>query len=322
MVRQHVRLGIIGGAAAALAACGGGVSSTPTPPPAPPPAPVAAFPMATSQSFQTIAGTTAHTGQFTDGLAAPSTGNPTLLSATARSAAPTFTFDAAAGSYTLQAPTFQVTLTAANRIAATGYAHTFRATTATTGDDVTLYGNAVNPAPAAAAPVALTYASYGFWKHSDSASGLTTQTYFLYGAPTTSDSQPRTGSATYQGLATGHLLSSGPATPATRAIGGTAGLSADFGAGTVTTTLSLGSDGTYQGSGRIAADQFSGTFTATTAPYASFDSGSFFGGFFGPAASEFGYTFMLRYLNPDPYAGASPAPQNIWLSGVVVGRKN
>ncbi|MFM5917185.1 MAG: transferrin-binding protein-like solute binding protein [Novosphingobium sp.] len=208
-------------------------------------------------------------------------------------------------------------MSAANRVATSDYSHAFHTASAAATDDIVLYGNALQPLPTAAAPVALTYTSYGFWRHKDVASDQTTQTYFLYGAPTGAASMPKSGTASYQGVATATLMTGGPAQPTLSAVNGTATLTADFAAGTLATTLNLG--GTYQGVGTITGDQFSGTFTNSSP---MFTSGAFNGGFFGPSASEFGYTFRLQYFNPDPYAGASPAPINTWYSGVVVGKKN
>ncbi len=298
-----------------LSACGGAVNSAPVPTPAP-----AAFPLTVSQSFQTITGTTTYTGQFSsDPIAAPSTATLQSINVNGRGDQPTISYNAGSDSYTLQSGTAQVALGAGNRIAATGYAHAFRATSGTVTDDVTLYGNALTQAPSVPAPIALSHTSFGLWKRSDSASGTTTQTFFVYGTPTGTAAMPRSGSATYQATASG-LVMTGVAVPPTYSeFTGTATLSANFSANSISTTLDLGSRGTFQGLGSISADQFSGTFNA---PYPNYSSGAFAGGFFGPNAAEVGYTFSLLFFNPDPFAGASPQPQKIWFSGVVVGKKN
>lgn len=300
-----------------LAACGGDINSTPAPPVQTP----LSFPLAGSdQTSQAITATSSYTGKYSsDPIANPTTATLQSLSVSGRGSQPAISYNATSGTYTLQSGTTQVALSAANKVATTDYSHAFHTTAGTATDDVILYGNALTPAPAAAAPVALTYASYGLWKHSDTVTNLTTQTFFLYGAPTGTISMPKTGSASYQATASGIVMASGPALPAIRTFVGTASLSADFSASTVLTTLNLGIDGTYQGTGSITADQFSGPLTAA---YQNFSSGSFTGGFFGPNAAEAGYAFKLIFLNPDPYAGASPAPANIWFSGVAVGKKN
>lgn len=301
-----------------LSACGGGVNSAPvTPTPTPTPA---AFPLTASQSFQTITGTTNYTGQFSnDPIAAPSTATLQSINVNGRGDQPTISYNAGSDSYTLQSGTSQVALGAVNRIAATGYAHAFRAISGSITDDVTLYGNALAQTPAVPAPIALSYTSFGLWKRSDSASGTTTQTFFLYGTPTGSAAMPRSGSASYQATASGFVMTGGPASPTYNEFTGTATLSANFATSSISTTLDLGPRGTFQGLGSISADQFAGTFTA---PYANYSSGAFAGGFFGPNAAEVGYTFSLLFFNPDPFAGASPQPQKTWFSGVVVGKKN
>ena len=107
-------------------------------------------------------------------------------------------------------------------------------------------------------------------------------------------------------------------------IGGTATFSANFGSGAITTNLNLnkldgGSIGTFAGTGQIqSTNQFTGTFTSNTQ---FFSSGSFAGGFFGPAAAEMGYGFTIHKFNPDPYAGATVEPMHTYVTGVVVGKK-
>ena len=219
----------------------------------------------------------------------------------------------------MQSPTLQVSLTSADRVATSDYAHVFSKTSGSVSDQVTLYGNALAPAPAVSAPVALTYSSYGFWRHTDTAANLTTYTSFLYGEPTGSANMPRTGTASYQGVATGLVMEGAITLPDKFSFAGTATLAADFGANTISTVLNLGGLGTYSGSGAIVADQFSGPLTSSNT---NFTTGQFAGGFFGPNAAEAGYTFFLRYFNPDPYAGASVTWSSRYFSGVVAAKKN
>jgi hypothetical protein len=106
-------------------------------------------------------------------------------------------------------------------------------------------------------------------------------------------------------------------------VGGTASFNVDFGAGTINTDLALTTSnnvlGTFNGSGTISGNQFSGSFT--TSNVQNFVGGAFNGGFYGPAAQEMGYAFTIKEHNPDPFAGASPAPTDTLISGVVVGKK-
>lgn len=311
--------------AAQLSGCGGGgVTSTPPPPapppvPAPPPPPPPPFPMSATTSYQSITGVSTYSGSYVPVSLSNPTAQVLSVGVNGRGDQPVISYNSATGTYSLQSPSMQVSLTSADRVATAEYAHGFSRTSGTVTDEVALFGNALTPAPAASAPLTLTYSSFGFWRHSDTAANLTTQTFFLYGEPTGAANMPRTGSATYQGTATGLVMTGGPGFPDRSSFAGTATLAADFAANTLSTSLNLGSHGTYSGNATIAADQFNGPLTAT---YANFVTGQFTGGFFGPNAAEAGYTFYFRYFNPDPYAGASIGWMNRYFSGVVAAKKD
>jgi C-lobe and N-lobe beta barrels of Tf-binding protein B len=312
--------------AAQLSGCGGGgVTSTPPPPapppvPAPPPPPPPPFPLSATASYQSITGVSTYSiSYFAGSPPQPTTVQAPTIEVKGRGDQPVISYSSATGTYSLQSPTLQVSLTSADRVATSDYAHAFSKTSGSVSDQVILYGNAFAPAPAVSPPVALTYSSYGFWRHTDTAANLTTYMSFLYGEPTGSANMPRTGTASFQGTATGLVMEGGPTLPDQYSFAGTATLAADFAANTISTTLNLGGLGTYSGNGTISADQFNGPLTSS---YTNFTNGQFAGGFFGPNAAEAGYTFFLRYFNPDPYAGASVSWSNRYFSGVVAAKKN
>lgn len=303
--------------------CGGGdVSSTPTPTPVPTPTPTpspAPFPLASTVNYSSITGTSTYSGEYGDGIGKPSTAQVQIVGIAGLGSQPAISYNATTGTYTLQSGAIQLAVTSADRVAASGFTHAFHKAAGSVTDDLTLYGNALSPTPGVTAPVALSYTSFGFWKHIDSSANLTTQTFFLYGEQTAAADMPRSGTASYQATASGLVMNGPPAMPTNHAFTGSASISADFSANTIATVLDLGGSGSYQGSGVISSNQFSGSLSA---PYLNFVGGNFMGGFFGPQAAEVGYTFWFRYHNPDPYAGASVGSSDIYYSGVVAGRKN
>jgi len=137
--------------------------------------------------------------------------------------------------------------------------------------------------------------------------GQVTNASFFFGYKT--PEMPRTGSAIYK---TG-FFGSGTAAGIRYSLwaNSTSDFSANFANGTVSSNLhligepleggSLADFGTYSGSGRIGASEFSGTFTGAD--------GGFWGGFFGPSAAEFGYSYVLQNATIDAY-------------GYVTGRKD
>ncbi|QJU56839.1 hypothetical protein HL653_02680 [Sphingomonas sp. AP4-R1] len=161
--------------------------------------------------------------------------------------------------------------------------------------------------PSATNPkLALTYTSYGVWQFDSSdRSNIDPQIndyhFFYFGIPTPADAMPRTGSASYSGLAQGILFDP----TATYALDGTMTLNADFAAATVNTGLSLRGTNTSNGL-LIIIPAISGTATigAGTNGFrgelTSADNslvGSVQGAFFGPAAQEVGLSFGIN--SPD-----------------------
>lgn len=126
-------------------------------------------------------------------------------------------------------------------------------------------------------------------------------TFFVAGSQTPDSQMPRSGSATYTGIADGLWIDG---STVRRLYGSSATLTADFGSGQVTSTLNLAgrSDpfgaftagqlttlGVFNGTGAISGRTFDGSY-APTAGY----SGPFTGTFFGPAAEEYGLSFRLN----------------------------
>jgi hypothetical protein len=169
------------------------------------------------------------------------------------------------------------------------------------------------------------------WTRTNSDTGDARKTYFVYGFDTSDASMPRTGTATYKTFVTGNMHERhAPGGVSEIPLGGSATFSANFGSGTIDTTLNLvrasdqGVIGTFIGTGMMETGlklgQFAGRYSSTM-PY--FRSGGFTGAFFGPEAKEMGYAFAIWQNNPDPYAGAAPMrPLDNRLTGVVVGIKN
>ncbi|MFD1610364.1 hypothetical protein ACFSCW_00955 [Sphingomonas tabacisoli] len=170
--------------------------------------------------------------------------------------------------------------------------------------------------------LALSYVSYGAWRHSVS-NGTTADLsfqYFVYGIRQDANA-PSTGSGSYATTVEG--IWNNP--EGIYVLAGTSSLTADFTAKTVATTLQL--DGTsvangtakslgrFDGTGSIAAlgGGFAGNFThvGTDADGNVFN-GSFAGAFFGPQGQEVGYTFSLS----DPNGRGGTA------AGAVVGKAN
>lgn len=307
----------------AVSACGGGAGMVSTPTPPPPAAPTA-LPLTASATFPTTTGTLAYTGTVYD-AASLSGGNATATQITtaASSATVGFSYDAASGTYTVAGPGSSASFTAANATSATGYAAAFAKTTGTVTDTLMLYGNVPATAPSATPPVQLSYASFGYWSHTDTAAVQTQDTYFVFGYPTAASAVPTTGTATYQGTVSATALQYGAAAAMLVPLSGTTSLTANFASQTVSTNINLtilngATYAAFTGTGTISANQFAGTLASTNT---QFTGGAFTGGFFGPAAQETGLTFQATFHNPDPYAGASVNPANIAISGAAVAKK-
>lgn len=298
-----------------LAACGGGgVQSTPTPGPTPTPTPTpTSLPLTASGSFDTIPVTRIHTG--TPGGAV----TVEQYSVEGRGSRVAVSYDAGAGTYTVRDEAASVTFQASERTSTSGYVDVYTKAAGGISDQLKVYGNLRSGGSAASAPVALSYVTYGAWTHTEASSDRTRNTVIIAGFPTPAADMPRSGSASYQTTVTGTKLEFGMGVISQLIdLAGTATFTADFGASSVNTLLTLPEAGAFSGTAPIAGNQFSGTFTSTTP---NFNSGAFAGGFFGPGAQEMGYAYHIFKYNPDPYAGASPAPMYSYISGAVVGKK-
>jgi len=299
-----------------LPACGGGGGSHIEPTPPPPAAP-SSFPLNSSQTFQTLAVTRALRGS----------GN-TISGEVVLSNRPsniTASYDAAAGTYTVTENVATATFSSANRTTS-GFLDVYTKQGTGVTDELKLFGNARSGGSQVGAPFQLTYLSFGIWTHTDTATGDVRKSHILFGYPTASGSMPVTGSATYQTMVNASMFEGGPSFPNTQSeVDGTATFTANFGTGAIGTELSLArqaggqSLGVFTGTGTIqSGNQFGGTFTSTAA---TFSNGTFMGGFFGPSAAEMGYNFSITKFNPDPFAGAAVAPQQTYITGAVVGKK-
>jgi hypothetical protein len=148
--------------------------------------------------------------------------------------------------------------------------------------------------------VPLNYTLVGTW----GTNLTTTPTYRIGigGIPTLVSDVPKTGSANYTVGIGGNANNAG--TNYTLSPNSTATFAANFGAGTVATTINLSgvagssttpvSFGAFSGTGAISSTTpgFSGTFSGT-AFNSSAISGVFSGAFFGPQAIEMGYAYAL-----------------------------
>jgi len=138
------------------------------------------------------------------------------------------------------------------------------------------------------------YVTWGVWTRNQPNSTIV---FGVAGYQTTSTDLPHTGSATYSGQVQGTLSDSTGIYSLTNSTGG---LTANFGTGSVTTTLGLSGKlnptsatvdfGTYNGTASISSVAgYQGTLTGTNGYNGNFD-----GAFYGPAAIETGYTFTLN----------------------------
>ena len=300
------------------------VTPTPVPTPTPPPP----FPLKNSTTFQSITGISVYQGSLQNGILGGGNAFVKSVGVAGLSSFVTIGYDTTKGVYTLQynvSPArFKVSFNSSNKLLTSGYSFAYSKTAGTATDTLALFGNAAAGGPSASAPVALTYTSYGLWGHSDSATGLTTNSYFIFGQPTIASNMPKTGTASYQTSVAAYMLQTGAVPSTSIPLAGTATFTANFGAASVSSVLTLqtafGSSpvGTFNATSPITGNSFGGALTSNTK---LFWGGGFSGAFYGPSAKEMGYTFWIHKYNPDPYAGASPSPQDSTISGVVVGVK-
>jgi len=173
--------------------------------------------------------------------------------------------------------------------------------------------------------LALSYVSYGIRILWSTSSPIEDRYHFLFGVNTPASDLPVSGTASYTGIADGAFTDGA----ARYTISGTSALSADFTANTITASLNLigvaevgGATPftavSYSGTGgldrtRSGIDQYHGTLTSTGNPGYT---GSFRGGFFGPAANEYGFLFTFSRgtkSSSNPSGGAGV--------GVAVGKR-
>jgi len=228
-------------------------------------------------------------------------------------------YDAASGTYTYDSFGRIGTFPEANRTTS-GYFDTYQSSEPA-NTTLTLYNNVRAGASQSGAPINLTYLSFGYYRYDDPRDdgllGLHFEDYIMFGYRTEASDMPKTGSATYSTAVFADTMSMDNNDPIT-SITGTATFTANFGAGTVDTALTLpfaheGSTfSTYDGNGAITGNLFTGKFTTSDDP--DFHYGNFAGGFFGPAADEMGYTFSLN-------RGGNVGP-NTYTIGAVVGTKS
>lgn len=144
----------------------------------------------------------------------------------------------------------------------------------------------------------LNFVSYGAWQRIDSGSSVDFETsFFVFGVRTPGTDMPTTGSATFSGLIDGFWTDS----LGLNAIGGTAELTADFSARSVTSTFDIIGQNVVSGAIRpfdiltgtasfgSGANSFSGSLSGQTTGF----SGRWSGGFFGPDADEIGGSFRV-----------------------------
>jgi len=150
--------------------------------------------------------------------------------------------------------------------------------------------------------VALTYTTFGNVVDGYYTASPVEIVYFAAGSITPQSEVPKTGSATFEGIADG-LWIDGAKT--FRLYGSPASLTADFGSGRVTSRLELRGHADAFGNFEAAPTTVLGTFTGTGQIFSSANysgvyepaagySGTFGGYFHGPAANEFGLSFQLK----------------------------
>ena len=166
-----------------------------------------------------------------------------------------------------------------------------------------------------ASGLTFSYLALDYWTHIQA--GVESIYHTVSGVPTLARDMPRSGIATYRAGIAGTVFQGALPTYSTQT-GSSATFSADFGAGSVTTTIHLVAAqpnasavdfGSYSGNGSIASGGpgFSGQL-ASAPGNAIFATGEFSGAFFGPQAQEMGYGWYWK-------------GSGISAQGVVVGTK-
>lgn len=149
--------------------------------------------------------------------------------------------------------------------------------------------------------------------------------YFIpYGNATTTEAMPQSGSASYAGVVVGLGGTYSDENTQYYNLTGTSTLNVDFGAASMTSTLSVSGVNVDNGTGlNFGNYQFAGNLAVHSGTrYNSFNAeasgpnyaGYFAGGLFGPHAEEFGATFNIDVRGANGIPGA-------FLNGATVGRK-
>jgi len=280
---------LAGGSAIALglllSGCGGGGGTASTPPP----------------TYTKLADLTGNRTFQSAGIhfTVPS-GNRSGFSIQKYGAGVTIAYNAANDSYTLTAPDgANETFSSSTSTPPAGFTPApnqqafFNSTNGNLSGFFTFGAPSVNGVP-------LSYTAVGAWLHLQS--GVPSLYYAVAGIPTVASDMPRSGTANYQTSIAGSVdngsgvqMNLDPTSSAT--------FSANFGAGTVATTIHVAGQqnglppqdfGSFSGSGTIASGSpgFSGTLAPTASGSAAVN-GEFAGGFFGPQAKEMGYSWYL-----------------------------
>jgi hypothetical protein len=163
--------------------------------------------------------------------------------------------------------------------------------------------------------VTFSYLQLGDWDHIRG--GIESIYLTVSGVPTIARDMPRSGTATYRTGIAGTVFQ-GALPSYSTTTGSSSAFSADFGAGTVSTTIHLVAAqpnasavdfGSYSGNGRIASGGPGFAGALTPAPGNAFAAtGEYSGAFFGPQAQEMGYGWYLK-------------DGGISAQGVVIGTK-
>ncbi len=294
-----------------LSGCaGGGTASTPAPTPAPTPTPTTAAVVPVPLSLQT--GTTQPEALFfisQSGTQASHTSATSQTNSTSTlSTGSNITYNSGTNVYTIN-----------DGLGGLGSQQFTPGNVVTNANDYITFDNRLSGTgatlkmltPGTANPViALTYTSFALlqtYKPATSpafATGLANSTYFVFGQQTPMAGVPTTGSASYSGVMTGVFANAAD----NYNLSGTATLNANFLAKTLTTSMAISGVGinngqtlalgTFSGSSSITALNGSASFAGTLANAGNaLITGLFGGNFYGPAATEFGYSFSLKEVN-------------------------
>jgi hypothetical protein len=206
-------------------------------------------------------------------------------------------YDSATGTYTVRDtgnPALTTTFAPANITSSDASFTNYSKTSGTNVNTLRLLNKSgANPT------IALTYVQYGHWRRSTTSSGVTStnDTYVVFGARTPGASMPNTGSASYTTYLDGTYVNKN----GVYAVTGAGGLTANFGAGTISYDANL--NGAREGGGTgIAFGALTGSGSLSLGGASFNGTGTKNGGgfkldvnghFYGPAAQEIGGIFRL-----------------------------